>query len=346
MSREQVGTAVIGAGYWGPNLVRNLQGVEECDLRWVVDLDVTRAQASVGRYSTVRTTDRLDDVLADKDVLAVAIATPPATHFEVALASLDAGKHVLVEKPMAGSVHEAQRLIDASSTKDLVLMCDHTYCYTPAVQKIRDLIATGTLGDILYFDSTRINLGIVQRDISVFWDLAPHDLSILDFVMPERWLPGAVAAHGADPLGVGHPCVGYMTLMLGAGAIGHINVNWLSPTKIRTTVIGGSRRTLVWDDLIPAQRISLFDRGVDLSAVEDVEARKKLFVSYRSGEMVAPALPETEALDAVAREFLSCVRRKRQPATDGEAGLRVLAALEATDQSLRASGTMVPFEVR
>ncbi|MBV8162024.1 MAG: hypothetical protein JO265_13970 [Acidimicrobiia bacterium] len=222
-------------------------------------------------------------------------------------------------------------------------MSDHTYCYTPAVQRIRDVVATGTLGDIQYFDSVRINLGLVQRDIDVFWDLAPHDLSILDFILPERWAPIGVAAHGADPIGAGHACVGYLTLPLNRGAIAHIHVNWLSPTKIRTTIIAGSRRTLVWDDLNPSQRLSIFDRGVDLHVPADTEAKREILVSYRSGEMVAPALPEAEALGAVVAEFAGAVRDRRAPLTDGRSGLRVLKMLDAAERSLADGGRLVPL---
>ena len=338
---EPLRVAVIGAGYWGPNLVRNFQGSAACDLRWVCDLDEQRARRAIGRYSTVPVTTAVDDVLGDNDVEAVAIATPAATHWPLASAALEAGKHVLIEKPLASSVGEGEAIVKLADERGLTVMADHTYCYTPAVQRIRDLVATGTLGDLQYFDSVRINLGLVQRDIDVFWDLAPHDLSILDFILPEQWAPLSVAAHGADPIGAGKSCVGYLTLPLRHGAIAHIHVNWLSPTKIRTTVVAGSRRTLVWDDLNPSQRLSVFDKGVDLRVPADAEAKREILVSYRAGEMVAPALPEAEALGAVVNEFAGAIRGQRRPLTDGESGLRVLRMLEAAEKSLADEGRAV-----
>lgn len=335
--------AVIGAGYWGPNLVRNFVAHPGWSLAWVCDVDLERASRAAGRYNGVRATDSLDQVLDDPTVDAVAIATPPASHAEIAESCLRAGRHALVEKPLASSLRDGREIVALARDRGLVLMCDHTYCYAPVVQKIRDLVATGTLGDLHYFDSVRINLGIVQSDADVFWDLAPHDLSILDFILPERWAPAAVAAHGADPIGAGRACLGYLTIPLLGGPVAHVHVNWLSPVKVRTVIIGGSRRTLVWDDCNPAQRLSVFDRGVDLAVGADSEERRRVLISYRSGEMVAPALPETEALANVVDEFLAAIRERRSPLTGGESGLRVLEILEAAEQSLAQEGRPVNF---
>ncbi len=340
---EPLRVAVIGAGYWGPNLVRNFEACPETDLVAVCDLDVERARRVLGRHSTVTATSSLEAVLADERVEAVAVATPARTHLEVVLAALDAGKHALVEKPLAASVAEGRKLVEAAAARDLVLMCDHTYCYTPAVTRIRELVQAGELGEIQWVDSVRINLGLVQTDVDVLWDLAPHDLSILEFILPDGREPLAVAAHGADPIGAGRSCVGYLTLPLRHGAIAHVHVNWLSPTKIRTTVIGGSKRTLVWDDLNPSQRISVYDRGVDLASNVTGELRREALVSYRMGDMTAPALHEGEALRRVVAEFAACVREGRSPLTDGQAGLRVLRVLEAASESLGWGGTMVPL---
>ncbi|WP_131745312.1 Gfo/Idh/MocA family oxidoreductase [Frankia sp. Cppng1_Ct_nod] len=344
---EPIGVAVVGAGYWGPNLVRNIQASPRMRLRWLCDLDAERARAVVGPYSTVRTTSSLDDVLGDADVTAVAVATPAATHAEVALRALDAGKHLLVEKPLASSSAEGAKLVDAAEERGLVLMCDHTYCYTPAVTKIRELVHGGELGDIHYVDSVRINLGLIQRDVDVLWDLAPHDLSILDFILPPGVVPQAVSAQGADPIGAGRACVAYLTLSLTGGAIAHAHVNWLSPTKVRTTIVGGSRRTLVWDDLNPAQRLTIHDRGVDLSSAENLgdEARYDRMISYRSGDMVAPALLEREALASVMTEWADAISEGRAARTDGRAGLRVLDILEAASRSLEYYGATVPLRV-
>jgi predicted dehydrogenase len=342
---KPLGVAVVGAGYWGPNLVRNFRNLPEFDLAWVCDLSRELAIAAIGPRSTVRATDVLEDVLTDPEIDAVAVATPAATHAEVVLACLDAGKHVLVEKPLAASVAEAEKLVSTAEEKGLVLMCDHTYCYTPAVGKVRELTHAGALGAIQYFDSVRINLGLVQRDIDVFWDLAPHDLSILDFVLPDGCAPDTVAAQGVDPIGAGHACVGYLTLRLAGGGIAHIHVNWLSPTKVRTTILGGSKRIVVWDDLNPTQRVGLYDKGVQLNGSADSEARREALVSYRTGDMVAPALAEVEALAGALQEFAAAIREGRPALTDGASGLRVLKILEAVPRSLDRDGASVPVQL-
>jgi predicted dehydrogenase len=335
--------AVVGAGYWGPNLVRNFRSSPDWDLVAVCDLDAARAAKAIGARSTVQVETSLDALLARDDLDAVAIATPARTHKAIALAALEAGKHVLVEKPLAPSHAEALEMTAAAQERGLTLMCDHTYCYTPVVQEIADLIARGELGDILFVDSVRINLGLVQPDVDVLWDLAPHDLSILDYILPGGLSPQGVAAHGADPLGAGRACVGYLTMPLASGAIVHVHVNWLSPTKIRQMVIGGSRRTLVWDDLDPQQRLSVYDRGVDLTAGKpELPERRDMNISYRIGDMHAPSLPEREALGQMVAEFAAAIREGRAPRTDGQAGLRVLSVLEAASESLAADGLLVP----
>jgi predicted dehydrogenase len=334
--------AVVGAGYWGPNLVRNFRSSPDWDLVAVCDLDEERARRVVGTRSTVEVETSLARLLARDDVDAVAIATPARTHSAIALAALEAGKHVLVEKPLADSHDEASRMVAAADRNGLVLMTDHTYCYTPPVIRIAELIADGVLGEILFIDSVRINLGLVQPDVDVFWDLAPHDLSILDYVLPGGLTPLAVAAHGADPLGTGKSCVGYLTMPMPGGAMAHVHVNWLSPTKIRQMVVGGTRRTLVWDDLNPQQRLSVYDRGVDFTAGSaDVSERREAAISYRLGDMHAPSLPEREALAGVAGEFAAAITQRRAPRTDGAAGLRVLEVLEAANASLAADGALV-----
>lgn len=338
---HELGVAVVGAGYWGPNLVRNFLASSRCDLRWVCDLDPERAARVVGRYSTVRTTTALDDLLDDPSVDAIAVSTPASTHADVVLRCLEADKHVLVEKPLASARADARKLVDAAEERGLTLMCDHTYCYTPAVQRMRELVRDGTLGDIHYIDSVRINLGLVQSDIDVFWDLAPHDLSILDTVLPEGCRPTSVAATGSDPIAAGHACVGYLSLQMASGTFAHTHVNWLSPVKMRTTIVGGSRRTLVWDDLQPAQRLMIYDRGVDMEASAGTDQRRQALISYRTGDMIAPALTEKEALASVVDEFVDAIEEGRQPLTDGWAGLRVLEVLEAARRSLQQGGAMV-----
>lgn len=345
---ERLNAAVIGAGYWGPNLARNFRASADWDLAAICDLDVARAERVADGVGGVPVTPRLDDVLADPAIDAVAIATPARTHHPIVLAALEAGKHVIVEKPLADTRARGLEMVERARERGLVLMADHTYCYTPAVLKIRELIADGFLGDILFVDSIRINLGLIQPDVDVFWDLAPHDLSIMDFVLPGGLDGDTVAAHGADPLQTGKSCVGYLTMPLAGGAMAHIHVNWLSPTKIRQMVIGGTKRTLVWDDLNPQQRLSVYDRGVDLAHVSKEAASsanaRDANISYRLGDTWSPALPEREALAGVATEFATAIREGRDARTSGVSGLRVLSILEAATRSLEGAGAPQPVE--
>jgi predicted dehydrogenase len=344
-SAAPIGLAVVGAGYWGPNLVRNFAGSPQYRLTWLCDIDRARAVQALGPYSTVAVTDDLEVVLADEKVDAVAIATPAGTHLDIALAAMRAGKHVLIEKPLAATYADGLRLVEEANRAGLVLMCDHTFCYTPAVLKIRELVHSGEIGDLHFFDSVRINLGLVQPDIDVLWDLAPHDISILESILPPGVEPLSVATHAADPIGTGRSCIAFLTLQLTGGAIAHCHLNWLSPTKVRTTMIGGSKRALVWDDLNPLQRVTIYDRGVDLVPAQDVKAedRKKAFVSYRTGDLVSPALNEREALASMVEEFADCIRTGRPSLTDGRSGLRVLDILEAASRSMERNGVPVPL---
>jgi predicted dehydrogenase len=335
---------VIGAGYWGPNLVRTAIATPALRLEWLCDLDQDRARTVLGRYTTVKTSASYEQVLADPAVAAVAIATPAVTHFDLVRAALEAGKHVLVEKPLTSSVSEAVKLAGLAERSGLVLMCDHTYCYTPAVQRIRALIRGGEIGELQFVDSVRINLGLVQPDVDVLWDLAPHDLSILDFVLPEDVMPVSVAAHTADPIGNGRACLGYLSVWLSTGALAHVHVNWLSPTKIRTTVFGGSRRTIVWDDMNPAARLMLLDRGVDRNLGDALtpDDRRQALISYRVGDIQVPALPEREALMSVLAEFVGAIAEHRPPLTDAHAGIRVLELLESATRSAEDGGSRIP----
>lgn len=329
--------AVIGAGYWGPNLARNFAMSTDWELVAICDMDLDRAEALARKTGNPSVVGSLDELLARHQIDAVAIATPARTHHQIAMQAIAAGKHVVVEKPLAdNSVHGAQ-MVEAAAAAGTILMADHTYCYTPAVLKIRDLLADNELGEILYIDSTRINLGLVQPDVDVFWDLAPHDLSILDFVLPGGLSARTVTALGSDPLHAGKSCVGYLSMELESGILAHINVNWLSPTKIRRMVIGGSRKTLVWDDLNPQQRLTIFDRGVDLERQEmmraDAEDRKGATISYRLGDTWSPALSEFEPLGLMVSEFAASIRGARPAPTDGPSALRVLKVLEHADRS-------------
>lgn len=334
--------AVVGAGYWGPNLVRNAVTNPTTSLKWVCDLDPERAERLASTYAGVGATAELERVLDDPEVEAIAIATPASSHAVIAMEAIKAGKHVVIEKPIAAAIDEAEDILLAGETHDRVVMCDHTFCYTPAVQYIRQAVADGDLGDLQFIDSVRINLGLVQRDIDVIWDLAPHDLSIIDAILPAGDRIRSVAATGSDPVGAGQACVAYLTVELESGAIAHVHVNWLSPTKVRTMIVGGSRRTLVWDDLNPTQRVSVFDRGVDVT--EDPAGDVQRRIAYRIGDMVAPALKEREALAAMLDEFAVSIREKRAPLTDGRAGLRILRMLDAARRSMADGGRAVALE--
>ena len=336
---DQLRAAVIGAGYWGPNLARNFRTSPDWDLVAVCDLDETRARKVVGARRPVDARPSVPGLLARDAVAAVPAPPPAGTHAAITLAALDAGKHVVVEKPIASTSADARRMVDRADELGLTLMVDHTFCYTPPVLKLRELISEGALGDIHFVDSVRINLGLVQPDVNVFWDLAPHDLSILDFVLPGGLVPVGVAAQGADPIGAGQACVGYLTLPLPDGAIAHVHVNWLSPTKIRQMVVGGSKQTVVWDDLQPQQQLTVYDRGVRLG--EPVPDKTTTNVSYRIGDAWSPALPAKEALGAMVAEFAAAIREGRPARTDGRAGLRVLEVLEASSVSLARGGTVV-----
>lgn len=337
--------AVVGAGYWGPNLARNLQASADWDLVAICDLDIERAARLAATLGEIPVVESLDELLDTFDVDAVAIATPARTHHGTVMTALRAGKHVLVEKPLADSRAHGVEMVAEAEANGLVLMADHTYCYTPAVLKMQELVQEGALGDILFVDSVRINLGLVQPDVDVFWDLAPHDLAILDFVLPGGLNPAEVSAFGADPLGTGRDCVGHLNFRLPNDATAHVHVNWLSPTKIRQMVIGGSLRTLVWDDLNPQQRLSVYDRGVSLDRQPMTAGEKKTSaISYRLGDTWSPALPEREALGQVVEELAHCIRNKREARTGGASGLRVLSVLEAVTRSLSLDGQSSPVE--
>ena len=339
-----IGLGVIGAGYWGPKLVRTAQATPQFQLRWLCDHHQDRARATLGDQDRVRVTMCSDEVLADPGVAAVAIATPAGTHFELASAALQAGKHVLVEKPLAVSSAEGAELARLARRSGLTLMCDHTFCYTPAAQQIREIIRSGQAGEIQFVDSVRANLGLVQPDVDVIWDLAPHDLSILDFVLPAGTRPVAVAAQSADPVGTGRACLAHLYVWLSSGALVHVNVSWLSPTKIRTMTFGGTRRTIVWNDMDARAPVTVYDRGVD-RVPDCAQAAGQPVVTYRSGEVCVPDLPGREALRSVMSEFAAAIGEGRSPLTDGAAGVRMLAVLEAASRSAAAGGIRVPLEV-
>jgi predicted dehydrogenase len=332
-----IGIGVIGYGYWGPNLVRNFAEAPGARLVGITDTRTDRLDQARRRYPSALLTERASELLADPAVDAVAIATPVSSHFDLAMQALQSDKHVLVEKPLASTSEQALRLIDEASRRNRVLMVDHTFVYTGGVRKIREIIAQGALGDIYYYDSVRVNLGLFQHDVNVIWDLAVHDLSIMDFVLTSR--PVAVSATGISHISGQPENVAYITLFFADNRIAHLHVNWLAPVKVRRTLIGGSEKMIVYDDLEPSEKVKVYDKGVTLST--SPEAVYQLLVSYRSGDMWAPKLDQAEGLQIEARHFVDCIEHNQQPATDGQAGLRVLRILEAAEKSMGVRGQLV-----
>jgi len=331
--------AVIGYGYWGPNLVRNLADVAGFRLAAVADLNPDRLAEAARRYPAARTTADIHSILSDAKIDAVAIATPVSTHFELALAALRAGKHVLVEKPLASTSAQAEQLIAEAERGKRVLMVDHTFVYTGAVQKIHDLVASGELGEIYYYDSVRVNLGLFQHDVNVIWDLGVHDLSIMDHALGKK--PVAVSATGISHVGNKPENLAYLTVFFEDNLIAHFHLNWLAPVKIRKTLIGGSRKMIVYDELEPSEKLKIYDKGITVSgAGEDLY---KMLVGYRTGDMWAPNVDVTEALKTEMKHFLECINEGKRPLTDGEAGLRVVRILEAATESMAQRGQPVPL---
>jgi predicted dehydrogenase len=341
--REQsmIRIGVIGYGYWGPNLVRNFAEVRDCQVAAVSDTRLERRALVQARYPAVRTTADYRDLLTDPNIDAVAIATPVSTHFPLALEALRAGKHVWVEKPMTTTSEEAMRLIDEAARCHRVLHVDHTFVYTGAVRKIRELVASEAIGRIYYYDSVRVNLGLFQRDVNVIWDLAVHDLSIMNYVMPIQ--PCAVSVTGVGHVAGEPENVAYLTMFFEDSTIAHVHVNWLAPVKMRRTLIGGSSKMIVYDDLEPSEKIKVYDKGVRLGNRED--AKYQMLVGYRTGDMWAPHLEITEALQVEAAHFLDCINHSRRSLTDGEAGLRVVRILEAATQSMALRGQVIELDL-
>lgn len=332
-----INVGVIGYGYWGPNLARNFSESPKTKLGAVSDLRSDRLSLAERRCPGILVTQDHRELLADPTIQAVAIATPVSSHFELALQALKAGKHVLVEKPMTASSEEAQYLIEEAELRNLTLMVDHTFVYTGAVRKIWELTSGGKLGEIYYYDSTRVNLGLFQRDVDVIWDLAVHDLSIMDYVLASR--PRAVTAAGIKHVAGGTENIAYITAFFEDHLIAHINVNWLSPVKVRRTLIGGSKQMIVYDDMEPSEKVKVYDKGITVNG--SPETVYKLLIAYRSGDMWAPQVDLTEGLQTEVRHFAECIEGGLRPITDGYAGLRVVRILEAATRSMKQRGQLV-----
>ncbi|HEX6764306.1 MAG TPA: Gfo/Idh/MocA family oxidoreductase [Polyangiaceae bacterium] len=334
-----LGIAVIGYGYWGPNLVRNFMQADGARVVAVCDpVEKRRAQVQ-GLYPTIKTYANITETLADPNVNAVVIATPVSSHFELAMQALQAGKHVLVEKPMTNTVEHAERLIEEAEKRKLTLMVDHTFCYTSVVGKIRELVSQGSLGQLFYYDSVRVNLGLFQHDVNVLWDLAVHDLSIMDFVLGRP--PKMIAATGVASVPGQPESLAYLTCFFGDNLLAHFHVNWLAPVKIRKTLIGGSHKMIEWDDMELSEKLRVYDKGITVAS--SPENIYQLKVGYRAGDMWAPHIPNVEALQVEARHFVECATSGRKPTTDGHSGLRVVKILEAASKSVAQHGH--PIEI-
>ena len=339
-----INIGIVGYGYWGPNLVRNFAETPGANVAAVADLDPAKLAVVQRRFPAVRVTTDFATLLRDPFIDAIAIATPVNTHFDLALAALRAGKHVWVEKPMTERSEQARQLVAEARRRDRVLLVDHTFLYTGAVTKIGELIRSGDLGRIYYYDSIRVNLGLFQRDVSVISDLAVHDFSILDFLLGEH--PAAVTASGTNHFPGTPENLAYVTLFYDSGTIAHANVSWLAPVKVRQILIGGSKKMITYDDLEPSEKVKIYDKGV--SFTDDPQKIQEMRVGYRTGDMWAPKLSMTEALRVEGEHFVDCIEHHKTPITDGQLGLRVVELIEAACQSMRRKGETVylqPWEM-
>lgn len=333
---QVINVAVVGYGYWGPNLVRNFSACPATHVVAICDESPSRLERAAAACPQAKLLESFSEVLNDREIHAVAIATPVGTHAELALAALEAGKHVLVEKPMAATVPEAEEMVRRAEKHGRVLMVDHTFVYSPPVRKMKELLDRGELGDLYYIDSVRINLGLFQHDVNVVWDLAPHDLSILDYLVGR--MPRSLSAFGTCHVDTAREIedVAYLNLDMGGGLLASFHVNWLSPVKIRHFILGGTKKSLVYNDLDPSERVKVYDRGITVS--QDPDARRGVLISYRTGDVWIPHLDSAEPLQTMVRHFAECIQERKRPLTDGQAGLRVVRILEAAQRSIKAQG--------
>lgn len=327
---------VIGYGYWGPNIVRNLTAIRETNVRTISDLNSKVLKRAQENYPHIDVTTEPEDIFRDPKIDVVAIVTPVSTHFQLAKRALESGKHIFVEKPFTYNVKQAEELITLAEKNNLTVMVDHTFLFTGAVRRIKEEIKNGALGDIYYYDSTRVNLGLFQQDVNVIWDLAPHDFSILDYLLMKR--PDKISAVGIDHFDRGIENIAYVTMYFEENLIAHFNFNWLSPVKVRNTLIGGSKRMLVWDDLQTDEKLKIYDKGVDVDTKEGIY---RSLIDYRLGDMRSPRVDQSEALKQELIHLVKCIETRQTPINDGHAGLRVVRMLEATDKSLKHGGKVI-----
>ena len=334
---DKIGVGIVGYGYWGPNLVRNFYSSPDAKVVGVCDGNSERLTKVKRTFPGVPLYSDFDEMLQNTELDAISLATPVDTHFPLAMKALEAGKHVLVEKPMASTSEQAIQLRDAAAERGLTLMVGHTFVYTGAVQKIKELVSSGELGDLHYYDGVRVNLGLFQHDVNVLWDLAIHDLSILDYVIGRE--PVAVSATGMSHLPDQQESIAYLTLFFEDNLIAHLHVNWMAPAKIRRTLIGGSKKMIIYDDLEPSEKIRVYDKGVDL--VESDEDIRQMLVSYRTGDAWIPKVELTEGLAVEVSHFLSCIRNSEDPISGASAGIRTVQILEAANTSMKNRGASV-----
>ncbi len=328
---------IIGYGYWGPNIVRNFNSIEGSTVLSICDCNQTALYRAHQAYPNIPVTRDWNDILSSPQIDVVAVVTPVSTHFELAKKALENGKHVFVEKPFTATAAEAEELITLAENKKLTIMVDHTFLFTGAVRKIKELVQQKVLGELYYYDSVRVNLGLFQSDVNVIWDLAPHDFAVMDYLLDER--PIAVSASGKAHVN-GQEDTAYVTAMFSNNLIAHFNVNWLSPVKVRTTLIGGEKKMLVWNDLEADEKIKIYDKGVEIKSKEDDYT---LRVNYRSGDMYSPRVEQMEALKIETAYFLKCIKENTTPINDGRSGLRIVRMLEASSESLRQKGREIPL---
>ncbi len=326
---------VVGYGYWGPNIVRNFNSLDDVQVTAVCDQNDKVHKAISKLYPNIKTTADSKDITDSSDIDIVAVVTPVSTHFEIAKRALENGKHVFVEKPFTATVAQGQELVELGAQKNLKIMVDHTFLFTGAVNKLKEIIDDKQLGDIYYYDSTRVNLGLFQHDVNVIWDLAPHDFSIMRYLLGED--PVSISACGKSHV-YEYANIAYISVNFNSNLIAHFNVNWLSPVKIRNTLIGGEKKMVVWDDISPDEKVKIYDKGIDVNSPSD---RYKLLVSYRSGDVWVPKVNQTEALKLESQYFVDCISNNITPINDGLAGLEVVKMLEACNESLKNDGKPV-----
>ena len=324
---------IIGYGYWGPNIVRNFVATEGVRVVSICDKNPKALSKARKLYPNINYVKNYKDITTSKDIDAVGVITPVFTHYEIAKSALENGKHLFIEKPFTSKVAYAQELINLAEKKNLLIMVDHTFLFTSVVRKIKELIDKGVLGNLYYYDSTRVNLGLFQHDVNVIWDLAPHDFSIMDYLIKTK--PVSLSANGIGHFGTGLEDVAYVTVYFSDNMIAHFNVNWLSPVKVRSTLIGGDKKMLIWNDILSDEKLKIYDKGVDIDTTEGIY---NLLISYRSGDMFSPKIENIEALKLETDYFVDCVMNNQKPFNDGEAGLRVVKLLEACDRSIKNNG--------